>query len=61
MPDAISNTSPLLYLYRINAIDWLPQLFEELWTPTAVINELNEGQRRGYDVQSKNVPVVKGG
>jgi predicted nucleic acid-binding protein len=50
MPNAISNTSPLLYLYRVNAIDWLPQLFEELWTPTAVINELIEGQRRGYDV-----------
>ena len=50
MPNAISNTSPLLYLYRIDALDWLPHLFDELWTPTAVIDELNEGQRRGYDV-----------
>ncbi len=50
MPDAISNTSPLLYLYRINAIDWLPQLFKEVWTPAAVIEELGEGQRRGYNV-----------
>lgn len=52
MPNAISNTSPLLYLYRINAIDWLPQLFHEVWIPTAVVNELNDGQRRGYDVPS---------
>ncbi len=44
MPNAISNTSPLLYLYRINAIDWLPHLFDELWVPTAVVNELREGQ-----------------
>jgi len=54
MPNAISNTSPLLYLYRINAIDWLPQLFDELWIPTAVVNELQEGQRRGYDVPNPN-------
>jgi hypothetical protein len=27
MPDAISNTSPLLYLHRIGAINWLPRLF----------------------------------
>lgn len=50
MPNAISNTSPLLYLYRIHALDWLPDLFDEIWTPTAVVHELSEGQRRGYDV-----------
>lgn len=27
MPDAISNTSPLLYLHRIDALGWLPDLF----------------------------------
>ncbi len=50
MPYAISNTSPLLYLYRIQAIDWLPRLFDEIWVPTAVVHELDEGQRRGYEV-----------
>lgn len=50
LPKAISNTSPLLYLYRINAIDWLPELFNEIWTPNAVVLELREGQQRGYDV-----------
>ena len=50
MPEAISNTSPLLYLYRIGTIDWLPKLFTELWIPTAVLDELHEGQRKGYDV-----------
>lgn len=55
MPDAISNTSPLVYLYRIEAIGWLPQLFTEIWVPTAVIEELKEGQRRGFDVPALNV------
>ena len=50
MPDAISNTSPLVYLYRIQAIEWLPRLFSTVWVPTAVVEELREGRRRGFDV-----------
>jgi predicted nucleic acid-binding protein len=50
MLKAISNTSPLLYLYRIGAIDWLPKLFEEVWIPEAVKNELVAGRSKGYDV-----------
>ncbi|MEB3336163.1 MAG: DUF3368 domain-containing protein [Leptolyngbyaceae bacterium] len=50
MPEVISNTSPLLYLYRINALGWLPELFSEIWIPNAVVLELREGQKRGYDV-----------
>ena len=50
MPQAISNTSPLLYLHRINGIGWLQQLFGEIWVPEAVVQELNEGARRGFDV-----------
>ena len=50
MPDVISNTSPLVYLYRIDAAGWLPKLFSNIWVPTAVVEELREGQRRGFDV-----------
>ena len=50
MPNAISNTSPLLYLYRIGLLEWLPRLFREFWVPSAVFDELKEGQRKGYDV-----------
>jgi len=50
MPEAISNTSPLVYLYRIGGLEWLPELFSEVWTPDAVVIELQEGRRRGYDV-----------
>lgn len=49
MLQAISNTSPLLYLYRIEAIDWLPNLFDEVWAPEAVYNELRTGRSKGYD------------
>jgi predicted nucleic acid-binding protein len=50
MPRAISNTSPLLYLYRIGVLEWLPKLFEEIWTPDAVRFELEVGRSKGYDV-----------
>ncbi len=50
MPNAIVNTSPLVYLYRIEALDWLPKLFTEIWVPSSVIRELEEGQRRGHNV-----------
>jgi predicted nucleic acid-binding protein len=50
MLKAVSNTSPLLYLYRIGAINWLPQIFDEVWTPEAVKNELLAGHSKGYNV-----------
>ncbi len=48
--EAVSNTSPLLYLYRIQAISLLPALFEQVWTPDAVVQELRVGAERGHDV-----------
>ena len=47
---AISNTSPLQYLYRAGALHWLPQLFKPVYAPTAVLSEFAEGMARGYDV-----------
>lgn len=55
MTKAISNTSPLLYLYRISKIDLLPRLFEDVWTVPAVVYELKQGKAKGYDV-----PLVEG-
>jgi hypothetical protein len=50
MPKAITNTSPLLYLYRVEAINWLANLFDEVWTSEAVKDELLAGRSKGYDV-----------
>jgi predicted nucleic acid-binding protein len=52
MPKAITNTSPFLYLYRVEAIEWLPKLFDEVWMPEAVKSELLAGRNRGYDIPS---------
>jgi predicted nucleic acid-binding protein len=50
MLKAVSNTSPLLYLYRIGSIEWLPRLFNGVWIPEAVKDELQAGRSKGYDV-----------
>jgi predicted nucleic acid-binding protein len=50
VPDAITNTSPLVYLFRIEALNWLPSLFGEVWAPGPVLSELEEGRQKGYDV-----------
>lgn len=52
MNKAVSNTSPLLYLYRSGVIELLGQLFDEVYVPNAVVQELAEGRSRGYDVPS---------
>lgn len=55
MAEVISNTSPLLYLHRVDAIDLLPEMFEEVWTPSAVVHELGTGREKGYDVPDLSV------
>jgi predicted nucleic acid-binding protein len=50
MAEAITNTSPLLYLHRIGTLNWLRALFSEIVVPSAVVRELQEGRERGYDV-----------
>ncbi len=44
----------VLYLYRINALDCLSELFSEIWIPNAVVLELRERQQRGYNVPASS-------
>lgn len=50
MPEFICNTSPLLYLYRIDALKLLPALCTEIRVPRAVAREFSDGRERGYSV-----------
>ena len=50
MPDAVSNTSPLLYLHRIGLLHWLPILFATVKIPQAVLDEFEIGRNAGHDV-----------
>jgi hypothetical protein len=56
MPKAITNTSPLLYLYRIEAINWLAKLLDEVWTPDVVKDELLAGRNKMFLIP----PIIPG-
>lgn len=50
MPKVICSTSALVYLYRIKALKWLPQMFDQVWVPSDVLEELQRGLFIGLDV-----------
>jgi len=49
---ATCSVSPVIYLYRVGALDWLPKLFNEIWMPTVVLEDLLDARFIGYDVPS---------
>jgi uncharacterized protein len=48
--DVVTNTSPLLYLHQLRLLEILPHLYQRVVVPTAVVSELADGARAGYDV-----------
>lgn len=47
MPEVVANTSPLQYLFQLNLLDVLPQLYGEVLVPEGVVRELRAGAHRG--------------
>ena len=47
MPEVIANTSPLQYLFQLDLLDLLPQLYAEVLVPEGVVWELRNGARLG--------------
>jgi len=56
MPETlvIVNTSPLLYLYQVNCLELLQQLYSTITVPPAVPQELETGKLQGVDVPEVN-------
>jgi len=52
MPDVICNTTPLQYLHQMGCLQLLPQLYQQLIVPEAVVDELRQGELQGMDVPS---------
>lgn len=48
MAEAVSNTSPILYLFRVDGLQWLDRLFDRIWVPVAVDEELRAGLAQGH-------------
>jgi len=52
----VSDTSPLIYLNLVGAIDVLPQLFGRVYVPCAVLQEIKDSR----NPQLGNFPGVDG-
>ena len=50
MPETISNTSPLQYLYQCNLLELLPGLYGRVVVPEAVAAEIREGRVLGVSL-----------
>src|SRR5512140_2528566 len=54
------SASPIVFLYRIGALEWLPKMFNEIWMPSCVLDDLLQARFIGYDVPSPfNLPWVQ--
>ena len=56
----IVNTSPLLYLYQVNCLELLQQLYSTITVPPAVPQELETGKRQGVDEVHPNFAKILG-
>lgn len=50
MPEVFCNTSPLQYLHQTRLLRILPALCGRVLVPPAVVSELREGLRQGFDL-----------
>ncbi|MBD2185255.1 hypothetical protein H6S82_06270 [Planktothrix sp. FACHB-1355] len=50
MPNVISDTSPIQYLYQLNLLDLLPNLYSEIIIPQAVESEIATGKLLGISL-----------
>lgn len=50
MPEVITDTSPLQYLYQLAQLDLLPTLYGQIRMPQAVADELAQGLAQGISL-----------
>jgi predicted nucleic acid-binding protein len=50
MPEVISDTSPIQYLYQINLLDLLRAIYSQITVPEAVVNEIAVGRSLGISL-----------
>jgi predicted nucleic acid-binding protein len=50
LADAISDTSPIQYLFQVGVLDLLPRLFRAVLVPPAVVGELRAGRELGHSL-----------
>lgn len=63
MPETVTNTSPLQYLYQAGLLELLPALYGSIVVPQSVVEELSKGREAGVplpDVSALDWVEVRG-
>jgi hypothetical protein len=48
MPKVVSNTTPIISLLKLNQLNLLRQLYDQIYIPLAVYREIEAGKAKGY-------------
>lgn len=48
MPKIVSNTTPIISLLKLNRLELLQELYEQIYIPSAVYHEIEAGKAKGY-------------
>lgn len=60
MPEVISNTSPLQYLYQLDLLELLSALYGEIVIPHGVAKEIAAGRTRGVSLPVlESIPWIR--
>ncbi|MFO8240419.1 MAG: hypothetical protein R6T90_05425 [Dissulfuribacterales bacterium] len=48
MHKVVSNTTPIISLLKLNRLELLQNIYNQIYIPTAVYNEIEAGKTKGY-------------
>ena len=54
----VSNTTPIISLLKLNKLDLLHQLYEQIFIPVAVYNEIEAGKSKEYYKDLSNIDWI---
>jgi len=59
MPKVVSNTTPIISLLKINKLQILKDLYDEIFIPQEVFNEIEAGKNKEYYTDLSKIEWIK--
>lgn len=58
MPKVVSNTTPILSLLKIDKLDLLKELYDEIIVPQAVFDEIEKGKHKAFYIDLEKIEWI---
>lgn len=59
MPKVVSNTTPIISLLKIDKLQILKDLYDEIFIPQEVFNEIEAGKNKEYYTDLSKIEWIK--